>query len=641
MMERDSDRFRSLTRRAAVLGAVKVGLLGTLVGRMYYLQVTESERYRMLAEENRINMRLLPPSRGLVVDRFGEPLALNRQYFRLVMVAEQAGDVQATLDKLTGLVPLDEDERRKLLRDIARRPAFVPVTVKENLTWEEVSRIEVNTPELPGLTIEEGELRYYPAGEATAHVLGYVGAVTEREMTDDPVLNLPGFRIGKTGVELLHDREMRGQPGTSQVEVNAVGRVIRELDEGRVEATAGSEVQLTIDIGLQRFAQSRLAQEESASAVTLDVQTGEVYALASSPGFDPSLMALGIGPDAWNALINDPYHPMTNKAITGQYAPGSTFKVLVALAALEHGLFDPERTVFCNGSMVLGNHRFHCWRERGHGRMDMLQGIAQSCDVYFYELAKQVGIDHIADMARRFGLGAPSGIDMPGERPGLIPTREWKLANIGESWQGGETLVTAIGQGFVLATPLQLARMTAQLVNGGRVIQPHVVRRVGPPDDDAPVVGAVTTADGLPEPGPSLGLKEEALRRIVESMIEVTSGPRGTARGSQIAIEHMRMGGKTGTSQVRRITPEERAAGVTKNEDLPWERRDHALFVGFAPVQAPRYATAVVVEHGGGGSTAAAPIARDLLQECQLRNIARRIVSADAGRPGGRRSDEG
>ena len=640
MMERDSDRFRSLTRRTAVLGALKLGLLGTLAGRMYYLQVTESERYRMLAEENRINMRLLPPSRGLVVDRFGESLALNRQYFRLVMVAEQAGDVEATLNKLSAYVPLTEDDWRKVMRNLRRRPDFVPVTVKENLSWEEVSRFEVNTPELPGLTIEEGELRYYPAGEATAHLLGYVGAVTESELTDEPVLSLPGFRIGKTGIERLLDLDLRGQSGTSQVEVNAVGRVIRELDEGRVEADPGSEAQLTIDIGLQSFAQTRLAQQESASAVTLDVLTGEIYAMASSPSFDPSTMALGIEPEAWSALISDPYHPMTNKAIDGQYAPGSTFKVLVALAALEHGLVDPSDTVYCNGSMVLGNHRFHCWRERGHGSMNLMQGIGQSCDVYFYELAKQVGIDNIAEMAQRFGLGSTSGVDVPGERPGLIPTRDWKLANIGESWQGGETLITAIGQGFVLATPLQLARMTAQLVNGGHMIQPHVVRRVGPPDDSS-IVGAVATADGLPLRGPSLGVNEDALRQVVEGMIEVTSGPRGTARGSQIAIEHMRMGGKTGTSQVRRITPEERAAGVTKNEDLPWERRDHALFIGFAPVQAPRYATAVVVEHGGGGSRAAAPIARDLLQECQLRNIARRIVSADARLPSGTRSDEG
>ena len=640
MMERDSDRFRSLTRRTAVLGAFKLGLLGTLAGRMYYLQVTESERYRMLAEENRINMRLLPPSRGLVVDRFGEPLALNRQYFRLEMIAEQTGDVAATLEKLSGFVPLDEDDWEKVMRDLRRRPAFVPVTVKENLTWEEVARFEVNSPELPGLTIQEGELRDYPAGTATAHVLGYVGAVTEAEMTDEPVLSQPGFRIGKTGVERRLDRDLRGEAGASQVEVNAVGRVIRELDEGRIESRAGQEVQLTIDIGLQRFAQSRLAQEESASAVTMDVITGEVYQLASSPGFDPNVMALGIEPDAWSALINDPYKPMTNKAITGQYAPGSTYKVLVALAALEHGLIDPDETFYCNGSMVLGNHRFHCWRERGHGRMDMLQGIAQSCDVYFYELAKKVGIDHIAEMSRRFGLGSPSGIDLPGERPGLIPTRDWKLANIGEPWQGGETLVTSIGQGFVLATPLQLARMTAQLVNGGHLVHPHVIRRVGPPQDEA-VVGAVATADGLPPRGPTLEVNPEALRFIVDGMIEVTSGPRGTARGSQIAIEHMRMGGKTGTSQVRRITAEERAAGVTKNEDLPWERRDHALFIGFAPVQAPRYATAVVVEHGGGGSKAAAPIARDLLQECQLRNIARRIVSADAGPLPGVQTDEG
>ncbi len=631
-MDRDSDRFRSLTRRAAVLSALKLGLVGTLAGRMYFLQVTESERFRMLAEENRINMRLLAPSRGLIFDRFGEPLAVNDQNFRVVLVPEQAGDVQATLTKLNEIVPLSESDWQQVVRDVARRPGFVPVTVRENLTWGQVSRIEVNAPELPGLSIEVGELRHYPSGAATAHLLGYVGAVSEAELTDDPVLTLPGFRIGKTGIEKQHEGVLRGGAGTSRVEVNAVGRVIRELS--RSEGTQGAELQLTIDAGLQRFAQQRLSEEFSASAVTMDVRSGEIYALAASPSFDPNVMTLGIETAAWSTLINDPYHPMTNKTITGQYAPGSTFKVMVVMAALEAGVVDPSFSVYCNGSMVLGNHRFHCWKRGGHGRLQMVQGIAQSCDVYFYNLAKEVGIDRIAEMAQRFGIGRPTGIDLPGESPGVMPTRGWKLANIGERWQGGETLVTAIGQGFVLTTPLQLAMMTARIANGGRAVTPHITRRIGAPGDaaDGDAATAGQAAGAVPET-PSIGVSDHAMAIVLEGMIEVTSGRRGTARGSQINIEHMRMAGKTGTSQVRRITPEERAAGVTKNEDLPWERRDHALFIGFAPIQAPQYATAVVVEHGGGGSRKAAPIARDLLRECQLRNSARRIV-ADAGTTG-------
>ena len=631
-MDRDSDRFRSLTRRAAVLSALKLGLVGTLAGRMYFLQVTESERFRMLAEENRINMRLLAPSRGLIFDRFGEPLAVNDQNFRVVLVPEQAGDVQATLTKLNEIVPLSESDWQQVVRDVARRPGFVPVTVRENLTWRQVSRVEVNAPELPGLSIEVGELRHYPSGAATAHLLGYVGAVSEAELTDDPVLTLPGFRIGKTGIEKQHEDVLRGGAGTSRVEVNAVGRVIRELS--RSEGTQGAELQLTIDAGLQRFAQQRLSEEFSASAVTMDVRSGEIYALAASPSFDPNVMTLGIEPAAWSTLINDPYHPMTNKTITGQYAPGSTFKVMVVMAALEAGVVDPSFSVYCNGSMVLGNHRFHCWKRGGHGRLQMVQGIAQSCDVYFYNLAKEVGIDRIAEMAQRFGIGQQTGIDLPGESPGVMPPRGWKLANIGERWQGGETLVTAIGQGFVLTTPLQLAMMTARIANGGRAVTPHITRRIGAPggaaDGDAATAGQA--AGAVPE-APSIGVSDHAMAIVLEGMIEVTSGRRGTARGSQINIEHMRMAGKTGTSQVRRITAEERAAGVTKNEDLPWERRDHALFIGFAPIQAPQYATAVVVEHGGGGSRKAAPIARDLLRECQLRNSARRIV-ADAGTTG-------
>ncbi len=608
-MDRDTDRYRNLTRRALVLGGFKTALLGVLGTRLYVLQVQENAHYRVLAEENRINMRLLPPSRGQILDRFGVPLAINHQNFRVLMVEEQAGDVAETLDRLSAIVPLSEAERLRVLRDADRSPAFVPITVQDNLSWGQVTRLDVNSPELPGLAIEVGELRSYPFAESTGHVLGYVGAVTEQDLTGDPVLRLPGFRIGKTGLELQHDQMMRGSAGTSQVEVNAVGRVIRELS--RDEGTPGSEVQVTVDIRLQNYVQERLKTEHSATAVVLDVLNGEIFALASHPGFDPNLFTTGIDGPTWRGLMDDPYVPLTNKAIAGQYPPGSTFKMLVALAALEDGSTGPHNTVFCPGHLDLGSHRFHCWRRGGHGSMDMVSAIAQSCDTYFYEIGRRVGIDKIAAMANRFAIGQETGLDVPGERSGLMPTRDWKMATLGQPWQPGETVVCSIGQGYVSATPLQLAVMTARLVNGGRAIRPHLTYRLG--------------EEVWAEEPPEIGVAPQNLAVVVEGMEAVTRA--GTARRFQIAEEGLEMGGKTGTSQVRRITMAERAAGIIRQQDRPWRDRHHGLFVGFAPLHRPRYACCVVVEHGGSSSVAA-PIARDILLRAQELNPARPLVAA-------------
>ncbi len=619
-MDRDIDRYRSLTRRALVLGGVQLAAIGTLAARLYYLQVTESEHFRVLAEENRINLKLIAPSRGLILDRFGVPLAENDQNFRVILLPEQAGDVEATLDKLASIVSLTEADHRRVLRDVERRRAFVPITVKDYLSWEQVSRLEVNAPELPGLSIEVGDLRHYPYREATAHVLGYVGAVSERELTGDPLLTLPGFRIGKNGIEKEHEQSLRGTAGASRVEVNAVGRVIREIS--RDEGQPGRDSRLTLDVELQQFVQDRLAEEHSASAVIMDIFNGEIFALCSHPSFDPNMFATGISGDDWKRLVNDQYAPLINKAIAGQYAPGSTFKLMTAMAALEEGSIGPHYQAYCPGFMNLGNHRFHCWKRGGHGWMDMYQAVAQSCDTYFYDVSRKIGIDTIAAMARRFGLGEPTGIDIPGERAGLMPSREWKLGAIGETWQPGETLVAAIGQGYVLSTPLQLAVMVARLVNGGRAVRPHLTYG-----------GAEAYQTGQ---WPEIGVSRNALAAVRESMIEVTSGRRGTARTQQIPVDGMEMAGKTGTSQVKRITMAERATGIVKQADRPWRDRHHGLFVAFAPIQAPRYAAAVVVEHGGS-SSAASPIARDILQKCQERAPARPLLSAGPNRrPGGR-----
>jgi len=632
----DNDRYRSFTRRTLLVGGGQAALFALLAGRMYYLQVVEAERYAVLAEDNRINLRLLPPPRGRIVDRFGVPLAVNQQNYRVVLVREQARDVQRTLESLAEVIRLPEAEFERILRDAKHKRAFVPVSVRDYLSWQEVSQIEVNAPDLPGVNIEVGQTRNYPFGESMTHVLGYVSSVNQREQTGDPLLELPGFRIGKQGAEKQYDLQLRGAAGTSHLEVNALGRVIREVR--REEGKPGRDLVLTLDSTLQSFTHERLKGERSAASVVLDVRNGDVLALASSPGYDPNIFNTGLTQKTWNSLVHNPLSPLINKSIAGLYAPGSTFKMMVALAGLEAGI-SAEATTFCPGFMRLGKGRFHCWKRQGHGHMNMYQGIQQSCDVFFYDLSRKIGIDRIAAMANRFGLGAPVGIDLPGERGGTIPTRAWKRANYDEAWQGGETLVSAIGQGFVLATPLQLAVMVARIANGGYAVAPRMIRPSVPSAELAEAAPETEAGAAGPEVAktsefPSLNVPEAHMRVIHSAMDMVTNSRRGTARGARIKEEGWEMAGKTGTSQVRRITMAERASGITKNSDLPWRRRDHALFVAFAPVDDPRYACAVVVEHGGGGSKVAAPIVRDILTETQRRDPAAtdpvRLVAAGA-----------
>ncbi len=598
---RDTDPGRLLTRRAFLVGGAQAGLFGLLFWRLYDLQITQGARYRDMAEENRISTRLVLPIRGIIADRSGIVLARSEKNFHAALVPEQTPHVTDTLKRLYDLLEFDSSERRRIARDLRRGRYRLPVLVRDNLDWETLSLLELHQPELPGVAIAAGEVRSYPFREVTAHVLGYVGPPTGAEAGDSPLLNEPAFRIGKTGVEKYYEKLLQGRPGSVQLEVNAYGQQVREL--AHTPAVAGQELKLCLDSGLQSFAQERLAQEKSASAVVMDAATGGVYAMASHPSFDSNLFSRRIPKERWAKLNSDPLTPLLNKTLTGAYAPGSTFKMVVALAALVDGM-SPDFSAFCSGHLDLGNHRFHCWKRGGHGACDMHRGIVESCDVYFYHLGQKLGVDKIAETARRLGLGAHLGVDLPHEKPGLIPTRAWKKKNFRESWQPGETLVAAIGQGYMLATPLQLATMTARLVGGGFAVKPHLA-----------------LAEGDENSFPSLGLRAEDLEFLRNAMAGVVY-PGGTAARARIGVEGYEMGGKTGTSQVRRITRAERAKGVIANEDLRWEERDHALFVGFAPVHAPRYVTAVVVEHGGGGSKTAAPLARDLLIEVQKRDPA-------------------
>jgi penicillin-binding protein 2 len=623
MKQRDQQRDQVFTRRALILGGAKVGLFSALVARLYYLQVVEAERYKVLAEDNRINLKLLAPPRGKILDRYGEPLALNRLNYRVVVVAEQAREVERTLDQLAQLIDVTEADRRRVMRDVRRKRAFVPVTVRENLNWDDVSKIEINAPDLPGVSIDVGQSRFFPHTEAVGHILGYVGAVSEAELTGESLLELPEFRIGKNGIEKTRDLDLRGSAGASQVEVNAVGRVIRELS--RQEAIPGKDVELTLDIGLQEFTRQRIG-DESASAVVLDIHTGEVLAMVSAPAFDPNLFSHGLNAREWEEFVANPKQPLNNKAIQGQYPPGSTFKMMTAMAALDAGVITPSTLVTCPGHYALGDRLWYCWKYKGgHGSVDLNYAIKQSCDCFFYECAKRVGIDKLAEVSKRFGLGARLGIDIPGERPGNIPTREWVRATRGHPWTQGETLNAGIGQGMVLVTPLQLAVMAARIANGGYAVIPHLTRAVGgKPADDI-----------KRPPFASLGISQTVMSHVFKGMVAVCNDARGTAYRARIQEAGFEMAGKTGSAQVRRMSAAERDHNVRrKDEDIPWRERDHALFISFAPVQAPRYACAVVVEHGLHGADSAAPIARDVLLEAQKRDIGRqpaggRIAGAD------------
>ena len=598
-------RRHDFTRRALLVGGGQIALFAALGARLYHLQVSQGERYAALAEENRVNTVLLPPERGLILDRNGAALASSRENFRVVLIPEQAGDIGEALRRLGHLVALDEDAVARVQASASRLPSFVPIPVAENLTWEQFAEVNLHRPELPGIHCEVGRRRHYPHGAAFAHVVGYVAPARKEDLraSADPLLRMPEFRIGRAGIETRFDEHLRGSAGASRVEVNASGRVVREL--ARHEGRVGASVRLSLDIASQ-LRLTELLRGESAAGVMMNIYDGEILAMVSSPSYDPNRFGTGISQTEWDALMAHPDAPFLHKAIEGQYAPGSTFKPAVALAALEAGVIAPETTFHCAGKHHFGNRDFHCWSRHGHGRLALREAIMRSCDIYFYQVAQRLEVEQIAAMARRLGLGGGFDLPLPGGKPGLLPTPQWKRAVLGEPWFRGENLITAVGQGYLLTTPLQLAVMTARIANGGLAVMPRIVREVGAEEGG--------TAASSPAPLAPLEISPRALRVIREAMYAVSNDARGTAYGARIADPSMQIAGKTGTTQVRNISARERESGVIKNEDLQRDLRDHALFVGYAPADAPRYAVCVVVEHGGSGSKAAAPPARDILR---------------------------
>ncbi|MGY8985697.1 MAG: penicillin-binding protein 2, partial [Sphingomonadales bacterium] len=475
-METEGERYNLYSRRALILSGGASLLTVTLLGRLYYLGVRQGGQYKILAEENRVHMRLLSPTRGEILDRFGKKIATNRKDFRVFLIPEQTRNIEKTLFSLNKIIFLSEGQLRRIRRKIKKQKSFLPVTIAENLSWEHFSKINVESPQLGGIQSDDGETRLYPYGQESGHLVGYVGPVSSLDMTDDPVLQLPDFKIGKEGLEKRFEDNLRGAAGHSRVEVNAYGRVTRELN--RQEGKKGESLVLTLDMALQQYTMKRLG-EESASVVVMDIHNGDLLVNASTPSYNSNDFNLGISTENWEALLKDPRKPLINKTISGQYPPGSTFKMIVALAALEAGVVQLNDTVKCTGKYKFGDRNYHCWKKEGHGSVNLLLSLAQSCDIYYYKLAEKVGISKIAEMANFFGLGELHDIGLGGQASGLVPTPEWKIKTQRGKWQVGETLNVGIGQGAILATPLQLAVMISRLANGGKAVKPRLVHSVG------------------------------------------------------------------------------------------------------------------------------------------------------------------
>ncbi len=603
---------RIFLQRAAVAGFIVLGLMLLLAGRAFWLQVLRHDHYADLSQGNRARIEPLPPNRGIIYDRAGRVIAENTPAYQLELVREQAGDLDTTLAQLTRFGLLEQDDLARVRQLVLSRRSFEAVPIRLQLDDELVARYAVHRHELPGVSLETRMARHYPFDAIGAHALGYVGTISEDDLTRLDMERYFGTGVvGKTGIERAYEDELLGSSGYREVLVNAEGRSVELADSkaGQLQSRqprAGRDLRLTLDIELQRVAEEAMAGRRGA-VVAIDPSNGDVLVLASLPSFDPNGFARGISRRDYLALTEDPDQPLFNRVLRGTYPPGSTIKPIMALAGLEYDAVRPQDRIFCPGhfSLPKSRHRFRDWKREGHGTVDMRDAVMQSCDVYFYRLASTLGIERIHEIMSRIGFGAPTGIDIGGERGGIMPSPEWKKTAFSghaqQVWFPGETVILGIGQGYWTATPLQLATATALLATRGRHYRPRLVRALVDP-----VTGAVE--ERAPRPLPTIELKNQAnWEIIVDAMVAVTSGPRGTAvraaRGARYSIA-----GKTGTAQVYTVGQTEKYDESTVAERL----RDHALFVAFAPAEAPKLVIAVLVENGGHGSSAAAPIARSV-----------------------------
>tara|TARA_R110000868_G_scaffold189695_1_gene432878 strand:+ start:63021 stop:64796 length:1776 start_codon:yes stop_codon:yes gene_type:complete len=580
-----ANRNKIVSRRTVLLGALMALPFPVFVARMYYLQQILGAKYKKLAEQNRVSIRPIRPERGVLFDRLGKVLAKDKPAPRLVIIPEQCDDAQKVLASLQKLIPLSKRSVNDTLEKVKYRAPFTPITITKSLSFNNIAKVELNQPDLQGIDFIDIPLRHYQNGVSTGHLLGYVGRTDDYKKDKAEVKGWsPDFPVGRQGLEKLYEDELGGQPGFVHNETNAVGRPVRELE--RQEAKKGDDLYLTIDQDLQEFALNQL-KNKVGSIVLLNAKTGGILAAVSTPSFDPNEFAEGIDPANWRELLNNSDNPLLNRSFQGTYSPGSTFKLVVAQAALEEGLVKPDEIMNCRGKIKLGNREFNCWKK--HGKVDLLDAISGSCDIYFYELAKRLGVNKIANYAHKFGYGERSEIGIP-EKSGLVPTTDWKYLTKHERWTTGEDLITGIGQGFLLATPLQMAVMSARIATGME-IKPVLLQKY----EDV-------TRQAVP-------LEEKYLKLLRQGMFDVVNSRKGTAKNAR--RKGTVISGKTGTVQVISQRIEE---GVDMS-DVPLKRRPHGMFVGYAPYDTPQFAVAVVVENGGSGSGAAAPLAANVLKK--------------------------
>ena len=641
----DNETFQNksklIGRRMFILSAIKVVTFVSIISRLFYLQISENIKYKSLSDKNRLREWKVPPARGIISDYFGEEIASNDQVFQLHMIPEDVPNFDELFFKLSKLINFTDSRKRNLVKKLKKRKPWQPIIISDNLTWSEFSKINLFLHEVQGIKPVVAVARKYSSDGSSAHFIGYVSEASIKDLENSEFLrkiHVPGLKTGKNGLEKSLNQEIMGEPGFQRFEVNAYGKRINELES--VKGVSGKNYKTTIDQEIQKFG-SELLKDKSASICVMDIYTGDIVAMVSSPTFDPNKFVYGISKDDWQSLLADKKKPLMNKSISGLYPPGSTIKPIVALSALENDVANPKLIVQCKGEIELYGQKYHCWKEKGHGFMNMRSAIKQSCDVYFYEIARRLGVDRLSVTSKKFGLGDKVLNLFQEEKSGIVPNTKWKINNIGRGWVLGETLIAGIGQGYFQSTPMQLCLMMAQLANGGYKIKPRII-------DDRYAVQEIVNSwrqefmnrklltqfnteedlNNILDSGlEKLFRNPENIKFVLDALYGATNEPMGTSYRSRLTKENL-YAGKTGTSQIRTITEEERELKL-KNEDLPYEKRDHALFIAFAPYKLPRYSISVIVEHGGSGSSGAAPIAKKMIKKIMERHKLRQKYQLD------------
>jgi penicillin-binding protein 2 len=625
-------KAQTINRRMFIIGAAKIIVFTGIIARLFSLQITENKRYLTLSDKNRLREWRLPPVRGEFLDYFGNVIAGNLKVYQLHVIPEEVEDFKYLMVRLKTILNLNSNDFKKIIRQKNKQKSWETLIISKNLTWEQFSRVNYFLHDLVGAKPVLSVSRNYPLSENYTHVLGYVSEASEKDILNNEVIkskHVPGLRVGKTGLEKTFENELIGTNGIQRYEVNAYGKRISQLDH--TDGLSGKTIQLTIDTEIQKLC-NELLKNTAGSISVMDIYTGEIVAMQSSPSFDPNLFLFGINQDDWQLILNNPLKPLVNKTLSGLYSPGSTFKPMVALSALENGIVDENFKVNCKGKIEMYGQTYHCWKKKGHGVVNLKSAMKQSCDTYFYEIARKLGVDRLKETSLKFGLGEKVlNETFSNEKKGLIPDTQWKKNNLGKGWVIGETLITGIGQGYTQTTPLQLCQMTAQLANGGFKIYPKIIRKENSKtaeeikfimDKNAKNIDEKN--NGLLEASEILGFLNKTehenlfnnsknIKLVREAMFASTNEVRGTSYSSRIEDPKYQFAGKTGTSQVRRITKEARELDL-KTSEIPYNERDHALYIAFGPYKKPRYALSVVIEHGGSGSSTAAPIAKKLFK---------------------------